>query len=117
MNFPVQVGNHILAWGEEAGPPMEPEALARAAIGRLRASGYQAYLVGGCVRDLLLGRRPKDFDVATHARPDRIMALFPNSGCVGAQFGVVLVRDLPAQVEVATFRSDREYEDGRRPTG
>ena len=72
---------------------MDAEALARAAIRRLRAAGHQAYLVGGCVRDLLLGRAPKDFDVATDAPPDRIMALFPNSGRVGAQFGVVLVRD------------------------
>jgi poly(A) polymerase len=95
---------------------MEPEALARAAIGRLRKAGYQAFLVGGCVRDLLLGSEPKDFDVATDARPERIVELFPNSDCVGAQFGVVLVRDSGAQVEIATFRSDREYADGRRPT-
>jgi poly(A) polymerase len=95
---------------------MDAEALARAAIARLRASGHRAYLVGGCVRDLLLGRPPKDFDVATDAPPGRIMALFPNSGAVGAQFGVVLVRDFPAQVEIATFRSDRKYADGRRPT-
>ena len=95
---------------------MDGEALARAAIHKLRAAGHQAYLVGGCVRDLLLGCTPKDFDVATDARPDRIMDLFPNSGRVGAQFGVVLVRDFASQVEIATFRSDREYEDGRRPT-
>jgi len=95
---------------------MHAEALARAAIGRLRASGHQAYLVGGCVRDLLLGRTPKDFDVATDAPPERIVALFPNSSCVGAQFGVVLVRDSGAQVEIATFRSDRQYTDGRRPS-
>ena len=93
----------------------EAEALARAAIGRLRDAGHQAYLVGGCVRDLLLGSPPKDFDVATSAGPDRILELFPNSGRVGAQFGVVLVRDGAAQVEVATFRSDHEYADGRRP--
>ena len=71
--------------------------------------------MGGCVRDLLLGAAPKDFDVATDARPDRIMDLFPNSGRVGAHFGVVLVRDAFAQVEVATFRSDHDYDDGRRP--
>jgi len=94
---------------------MDSEALARAAIGRLRASGHQAYLVGGSVRDLLLGRKPKDFDVSTDARPDRIVALFPGSGQVGAQFGVVLVREGGAQVEVATFRSDSDYSDGRRP--
>ena len=96
---------------------MEAEELARAAVARLRAAGHRAYLVGGCVRDLLLRVQPKDFDVATDARPDRLVELFPNSSCVGAQFGVVLVRDGAAQVEIATFRSDREYADGRRPTG
>jgi putative nucleotidyltransferase with HDIG domain len=94
---------------------MEAEALAHHVIARLRQSGHQAYLVGGCVRDLLLGGKPKDFDVATDARPDRIMSLFPNSGCVGAHFGVVLVRDGFEEVEVATFRSDNDYSDGRRP--
>lgn len=96
---------------------MQAEDLARAAVARLRAAGHQAYLVGGCVRDLLLHVEPKDFDVATDARPDRLVELFPNSSCVGAQFGVVLVRDGAAQVEIATFRSDHEYADGRRPTG
>ena len=94
---------------------MEAEALARAVIAKLRSGGHQAYLVGGSVRDLLLGATPKDFDVSTDARPDRIMDLFPNSGRVGAHFGVVLVRDTFCQVEVATFRSDHDYEDGRRP--
>src|SRR5215813_12058777 len=94
---------------------MEAEALARQVIGTLRSAGHQAYLVGGCVRDLLLGAKPKDFDVATDARPDRIMDLFPRPGRVGAHFGVVLVRDYFEQVEVATFRSDHEYLDGRHP--
>src|SRR5579864_7575425 len=94
---------------------MDSEGLARAVIAKLRAAGHQAYLVGGCVRDLLLGARPKDFDISTDARPDRIMDLFPNSGRVGAHFGVVLVRDAFSQVEVATFRSDDDYTDGRRP--
>jgi tRNA nucleotidyltransferase/poly(A) polymerase len=96
---------------------MDAEALARAVIATLRAAGHQAYLVGGCVRDMLLGLAPKDFDVSTDARPDRIMDLFPRSGRVGAHFGVILVRDVFSQVEVATFRSDCEYLDGRRPTG
>src|SRR5215467_6158728 len=95
---------------------MEAEALARQVIGALRSAGHQAYLVGGCVRDLLLGCKPKDWDVATDARPDRIMDLFPRSGQVGAHFGVVLVRDAFFQVEVATFRSDQDYQDGRRPS-
>src|SRR5579872_4798874 len=95
---------------------MVPETLANRIIRTLRAAGRQAYLVGGCVRDVLLGCPPKDFDVATDAPPTEILALFPGSGCVGAHFGVVLVRDEDAQVEVATFRSDRDYADGRRPS-
>jgi poly(A) polymerase len=94
---------------------MDSETLALATIKKLRDAGHQAYLVGGCVRDLLLGGKPKDFDISTDARPDRIMDLFPRSGRVGASFGVVLVRDVFHQVEVATFRSDHDYEDGRRP--
>jgi poly(A) polymerase len=94
---------------------VDSEALARTVIAKLRGVGHQAFLVGGCVRDLLLGLKPKDFDIATDARPDRIMDLFPRSGRVGAHFGVVLVRDVFDQVEVATFRSDRDYFDGRHP--
>jgi len=77
----------------------------------LRARGYTAWLVGGCVRDLLLGREPKDYDISTDASPDRLLEIFPNAQLVGAQFGVILV----AGVEVATFRSDHAYYDGRRP--
>ncbi len=95
---------------------MDSEALAHAVIERLHHAGHRAYLVGGCVRDLLLGYKPQDYDVATDARPDRIMDLFPRSGRVGAHFGVVLVRDVFSQVEVATFRSDHDYTDGRRPS-
>src|SRR3954469_5248851 len=94
---------------------MEAESLARTVIARLRAAGHQAWLVGGCVRDLLLNPPPKNFDIVPDARPDRIMDLFPGSGSVGAHFGVVLVRDYFEQVEVATFRSDHEYLDGRHP--
>jgi len=96
---------------------MTTKDLANHVIGRLRERGFQALLVGGCVRDLLLGREPKDYDVATDARPDGIVSLFPRSGLVGAQFGVVLVRKDDAVVEVATFRSDLDYVDGRRPEG
>src|SRR6185312_9478738 len=95
---------------------MTSEEVAKSIIERLRAEGHSAWLVGGCVRDLLLGRAPKDFDVATSARPEELLRLFPRSGQVGAHFGVVLVRDGDAQVEVATFRSDLDYADGRRPT-
>ena len=81
----------------------------------LRENAHQAYLVGGCVRDILLGREPVDYDVATDATPDRVQGLFPRSLTVGAQFGVVVVTDNSAQVEVATFRSDIGYSDGRHP--
>ena len=94
---------------------MTSEELGKSIIGRLRVDGHSAWLVGGCVRDLLLNRAPKDFDVATSARPEELLRLFPRSGRVGVHFGVVLVRDGDAQVEVATFRSDLDYADGRRP--
>jgi poly(A) polymerase len=85
----------------------------------LRDAGHQAFLAGGCVRDLLLGRSPLDFDVATSATPDRVLAMFPRTFAVGAHFGVVLVapEDLNAGfvTEVATFRSDGAYSDGRHP--
>ena len=93
------------------------EALAHQIVATLREAGHQAYLVGGCVRDLLLGHEPKDFDVSTDARPERLLSLFPGSGQVGAHFGVVLVRGgSGSHVEVATFRSDHDYADGRRPS-
>ena len=81
----------------------------------LRRSGYQALLVGGCVRDLLLGREPADYDVTTDATPEQVMALFPESIAVGAQFGVILIPLDGLKVEVATFRSDVGYSDGRHP--
>ncbi len=96
---------------------MTSELLARSIVARLRASGHAAYFVGGCVRDLLLGRAPKDFDVATSAQPDQLLALFPRADRVGVHFGVVLVHEAGAQVEVATFRADLEYRDGRHPEG
>jgi poly(A) polymerase len=81
----------------------------------LRQQGFHAYLVGGCVRDLLLGREPKDYDVATNATPEQVMSIFPETYAVGAQFGVVLVPGPQGDVEVATFRSDIGYSDGRHP--
>lgn len=90
---------------------------ARAVLERLRAAGHVAYFAGGCVRDLLLGRQPKDWDVATDAPPNRVRALFPNTQAVGASFGVILVRYHGSVIEVATFRADAEYIDGRHPTG
>jgi poly(A) polymerase len=81
----------------------------------LRRNGYQALLVGGCVRDLLLGREPADYDVTTDATPDQVAVLFPESVAVGAQFGVILIPRDGLKVEVATFRSDAGYSDGRHP--
>ncbi len=88
---------------------------ATAIIQRLRQSGHEALLAGGCVRDELLGRPPKDYDVATSATPDEVVCLFPGALTVGAHFGVVVVRLHGHQVEVATFRTDGSYQDGRRP--
>ncbi|MGP8271739.1 MAG: CCA tRNA nucleotidyltransferase [Terracidiphilus sp.] len=88
-------------------------------VKELRSAGYEAYLAGGCVRDLLLGRDPKDYDVATSATPDTVLNLFKRTFAVGAHFGVVLVADGDEEgyitTEVATFRSDGAYSDGRHP--
>jgi len=84
-------------------------------VRRLQREGYEALLAGGCVRDMLLGRRPKDYDVATSARPEDVMGLFRRTLKVGAKFGVVIVLNRHAQVEVATFRSESGYQDGRHP--
>lgn len=93
-------------------------------VAALRDRGYAAFLAGGCVRDLLLGREPSDYDVATSATPDQVMSLFPRTFAVGAQFGVVLLPvrreaaeggDESDSIEIATFRSDGRYSDGRHP--
>jgi poly(A) polymerase len=81
----------------------------------LRAAGYEAWFVGGCVRDRLLGRALGDVDLCTNARPERLLALFPGSGLIGASFGVVQVRGRGAEIEVATYRSDAGSADGRHP--
>ena len=94
----------------------EREAVATELVRRLRAAGHEAYLAGGCVRDRLLGREPLDYDIATSAPPETVQALFPRTVPVGAQFGVVLVIADGMPVEVATFRSDAAYVDGRRPS-
>ncbi len=77
----------------------------------LRSRSFQAWLVGGCVRDLVLGREPSDYDISTDARPEDLLRIFPRAQLVGAQFGVVLVDGF----EIATFRSDHSYADGRHP--
>ncbi len=129
-------------FGHQARPYFVLKDFAISIVRKLRDSGHQAYLVGGCVRDLLLGREPADYDVAADATPDEVMRLFPEAYAVGAQFGVVLVpasakdvasnvstespknsgRDVACYVssktqtvEVATFRSDVGYSDGRHP--
>jgi poly(A) polymerase len=94
---------------------MNSRQLADSISETLRRNGYQALLAGGCVRDLLLGRSPLDYDIATDALPDQVMPLFPGSLAVGAQFGVVFIPGDGFKVEVATFRSDGNYSDGRRP--
>jgi poly(A) polymerase len=100
--------------------PTPAQHAAERIVARLRAAGHEAYFAGGCVRDLLLGVPPKDFDVATSAHPDVVLNLFPRTFAVGAHFGVVLVcddeGDAEIVTEVATFRSDVAYHDGRHPT-
>lgn len=82
----------------------------------LRKAGFEAYFAGGCVRDRLMGLEPKDYDIATSALPDQVRSLFRNSQAVGAAFGVILVRHGKSQIEVATFRRDLRYVDGRHPS-
>lgn len=95
---------------------MTNRSLAILIIRRLRSSGHEALLAGGCVRDRLLRRRPKDYDVATSARPEEVRKLFRRTLAIGEQFGVIVVLEKDARVEVATFRSDAAYADGRHPT-
>lgn len=85
-------------------------------ISRLREKGYQGYLAGGCVRDHLLGKPPQDYDIATDARPETVQEIFPRTLAVGTQFGVILVIIDGEPFEVATFRHDGPYLDGRRPS-
>jgi putative nucleotidyltransferase with HDIG domain len=119
-------------WNQSGGAVKEKEVnlssdKAQQAIGvikTLRSRGHSAYLAGGCVRDLLLGSEPADYDVTTSATPEEVMSVFPRTYAVGAQFGVVLVpvrHDHAAgeasdySIEIATFRSDGQYSDGRHP--
>lgn len=91
------------------------ETVARHIVLRLREAGFEAYYAGGCVRDMLLGATPHDYDVATSARPEQVQALFPRTVPVGAQFGVILVVEGAQEFQVATFRADGAYLDGRHP--
>jgi poly(A) polymerase len=91
------------------------ESTARNIVRRLREAGHQALFAGGCVRDSLMGQAPHDFDIATSARPEQVQALFPRTIPVGVQFGVVLVVENGQEYQVATFRADGAYIDGRHP--
>jgi poly(A) polymerase len=91
------------------------EKTATRIVRRLRDAGYEAFFAGGCVRDMLLGRAAHDIDVATNAHPEEVQRLFPRTVAVGAQFGVVVVLEGNAEFQVATFRADGVYIDGRRP--
>lgn len=82
---------------------------------RLRDAGHLAYFAGGCVRDRLLGKDPKDYDIATSATPAEVLRIFPGANEVGAHFGVVIAKSHGHAVEIATFRTDGSYRDGRRP--
>ena len=92
------------------------EKTAREIVARLRENGHIAYFAGGCVRDIFRGETPKDFDVATDAKPETVQNLFPRTYAVGAHFGVIVVLENGFQFEVATFRSDEAYIDGRHPS-
>ena len=117
MPFPSDFENNICARARLCfGKPVQllrqaAESVAR----RLTGAGHQALFAGGCVRDALLGREPDDYDIATSARPEEVLHLFPGSDEVGAHFGVIILHEGGYQFQVATFRSDGTYLDGRHP--
>jgi putative nucleotidyltransferase with HDIG domain len=92
-----------------------PRETAKEIVHRLNAAGFQAFWVGGCVRDFLLRREPDDFDIATDARPEQVETLFKKTIPVGKKFGVMVVVEGRQQFQVATFRAESDYQDGRRP--
>src|SRR5947199_1405744 len=96
--------------------PSPMEDAARRVAARLREHGHIAYFAGGCVRDMVRGLVPKDYDIVTDARPESVQTLFPRTFAVGAHFGVIIVLENGFQFEVATFRSDDAYIDGRHPS-
>src|ERR1700753_2042429 len=91
------------------------ETAATEIVRRLQAAGFVAFWVGGSVRDFLLGREPGDYDIATSALPEQIEALFKRTIAVGRKFGVIVVIEKEHQFQVATFRAEADYQDGRRP--
>src|SRR5271170_5541781 len=95
--------------------PVSSKAVATIVVGRLQSAGFAAFWVGGCVRDFLLGREPQDFDIATDAQPEQVEKLFRKTIPVGKKFGVIIVVEGGQQFQVATFRAEADYQDGRRP--
>lgn len=96
-------------------PGTDSRAIATDIVQRLQTAGYSAFWVGGCVRDFLLSREPGDYDIATSARPDEIEKLFPRTVPVGRKFGVIIIVEGEHQFQIATFRAEADYRDGRRP--
>ncbi|MGA2028646.1 MAG: CCA tRNA nucleotidyltransferase [Verrucomicrobiota bacterium] len=96
--------------------PDSSKAVAKKIVAKLQHAGFAAFWVGGCVRDFFLGREPQDFDIATDARPEQIEKLFKRTIGVGKKFGVMVVVENKHQFQVATFRAEADYQDGRRPT-
>src|SRR5580693_2732306 len=94
---------------------MTAKATAKEIAARLQKAGFAAFWVGGCVRDFLLGREPQDIDIATDAKPEQVEKLFKRTIAVGKKFGVIIVIEDGHQFQVATFRSEGDYQDGRRP--
>ena len=92
-----------------------PREIAGEIVGRLQGAGFAAFWVGGCVRDFLLGREPQDFDIVTDAKPEQVEKLFRKTIPVGRKFGVIIVVEGGQQFQVATFRAEADYQDGRRP--
>src|SRR5258708_2616378 len=96
-------------------PPDRLSELAADIVRRLQEAGFASFWVGGCVRDYLIGRTPVDYDIATSARPPQIEQVFKRTIPVGRQFGVLIVVEGGHQFQVATFRAEGDYQDGRRP--
>ncbi|HTX20784.1 MAG TPA: CCA tRNA nucleotidyltransferase [Candidatus Aquilonibacter sp.] len=92
-----------------------PKAVAKKIVERLQNAGFAAFWVGGCVRDFLLGREPQDYDIATDAKPEQVEKLFKRTIAVGRKFGVMIVVENKLPFQVATFRAEADYRDGRRP--
>jgi poly(A) polymerase len=95
--------------------PDSPKTFAKKIVAELQRSGSAAFWVGGCVRDFLLGREPQDFDIATDAKPEQVEKLFRKTIPIGKKFGVIIVIEGGHQFQVATFRAEADYQDGRRP--